>query len=852
MAGGPSKWYESQDANQNALLNAVLDPRSSDPSSPVAGQLWYRSDLIQWRTWDGANVIVLSNNRAVNNQSATSYTCTVLDDLVTSSGASGAVTFTLPLASTCVGHRITTYNINSTHSLTTTVTGSDHIYSTAFGAATDWFVDPGLGSGTIFVAIASGVWVVEAGYGLDVFWGWVNKQYTTVADAAYTVVEGDWCVVYTSLSAARTVTLPSAASADNKVFFILYDRSGSCSATHSLSIAPNGSDLINGVNAALVAVTTAYGAAIVQGDSTGNWNVIPLGSTVLPGLGVHTVADTAVTVNTTDDVVIFTSLTASRIVTLVAATRTRPLAIIDQSGNASATITISVARAGSDTINKSASNLVVINTPRTSAVLEPDQVSDWMVDPIEVDVVNNQTIAGNKTFSGTTSLAAGSTGVTAAAGDNSTDLATDAFVLSTSEIVATVVATAALSPANTYTAGVLTATGHGTLTIDGHLTAVGDYVLATAEATGSHNGLYIVTTAGAAGAAYVLTRANNSTAAAQLNLGLSVPVGSVGTTYKNTVWTMPPGAYTVGTTTLTFTQAGGPNVAVFTSGSQTWTKPVGAKFVQMFVVSGGGGGGAGACQALAAAASGGAGGAGGTVSQASYPASTLPATLTCIVGVGGSAGASVSASGTVGGNGGNGGSTQVWDGSSVTYCYAAGGSFSYGQGGQLAAGSGGGSIDGNHYGALCNGWGGGGGASAGVGNAGLGPANAGGGSFPGAAVGAAGGGSGGGTSTTTTVFAGSGGGGAGGSFSATGTAITPAGTVGAGQAGGAGLGTPVGQAIGGAGGGGGAANQTAAAGAGGLGGNYGGGGGGGGSSRAGLASGAGGAGAPGIIVIIAW
>jgi hypothetical protein len=156
---------------------------------------------------------------------------------------------------------------------------------------------------------------------------------------------------------------------------------------------------------------------------------------------------------------------------------------------------------------------------------------------------------------------------TQAAGDNSTAPATDAFVMNANPIVATVVATAALSPANTYSAGVLTASATGTLTVDGHLTAVGDYVLVTAESAGANDGLYIVTTAGASGVSYVLKRANNATTAAQLNLGLSVAVGSVGTTYGGTVWTMPPGAYTVGTTTLTFTRANYAHVITTLSGT---------------------------------------------------------------------------------------------------------------------------------------------------------------------------------------------------------------------------------------------------------------------------------------------
>lgn len=72
--------------------------------------------------------------------------------------------------------------------------------------------------------------------------------------------------------------------------------------------------------------------------------------------------------------------------------------------------------------------------------------------------------------------------------------------------------TAVLSPAATYangTSGVgatLTGAGNGTLTVDGVLTALNDRILVKNEATPANNGIYKVTTAGAAGATYVLTR----------------------------------------------------------------------------------------------------------------------------------------------------------------------------------------------------------------------------------------------------------------------------------------------------------------------------------------------------------
>lgn len=125
------------------------------------------------------------------------------------------------------------------------------------------------------------------------------------------------------------------------------------------------------------------------------------------------------------------------------------------------------------------------------------------------------------------------------------------------QAIATVVATAAL-PANTYnneTAGVgatLTANAHGVLTIDGHAVVLSDVVLVTDEAAPANNGLYTCTTAGAAGASYVLTRATTMDSTGKY-IGAIVAVGPTGTAAANTVWRCTNAtAPTVGATAIAF------------------------------------------------------------------------------------------------------------------------------------------------------------------------------------------------------------------------------------------------------------------------------------------------------------
>jgi len=119
-----------------------------------------------------------------------------------------------------------------------------------------------------------------------------------------------------------------------------------------------------------------------------------------------------------------------------------------------------------------------------------------------------------------------------------------------------------------------------------------------------------------------------------------------------------------------------------TSGSFTWTKPTGAKWVEFYLVGGGGGGGSGTRQSTATNRCGGASGAGGTTYQGRVNAAYLGGTETVVVGAGGAGGAVVTANSTNGNNGSVGTSTTF------SIFKAVGGNF--GAGGSTAATSTGG------------------------------------------------------------------------------------------------------------------------------------------------------------------
>jgi hypothetical protein len=139
--------------------------------------------------------------------------------------------------------------------------------------------------------------------------------------------------------------------------------------------------------------------------------------------------------------------------------------------------------------------------------------------------------------------------------DGVTTYASSSSTLVAQGLIATCLAASAL-PTNTYSNGssgvgaTLTASANGVLTVDSHAVALGDYVLVTSESTAANNGLYKCTTAGAAGAKYVLTRAVQMDTAFQFG-GLPIWIAQ-GTFYSGGFWTCSTINPTIGTTNITF------------------------------------------------------------------------------------------------------------------------------------------------------------------------------------------------------------------------------------------------------------------------------------------------------------
>lgn len=284
-----------------------------------------------------------------------------------------------------------------------------------------------------------------------------------------------------------------------------------------------------------------------------------------------------------------------------------------------------------------------------------------------------------------------------------------------------------------------------------------------------------------------------------------------------------------------------------TSGTFTWTKPANAKFVDIWLVSGGMGGGSGARYPTTSIRTGGAGGAAGVMFYARVPASSLNATETVSVGAGSTGGAANTVDSSFGTTAQSGGTAiHTSFGNWRAACNTTGGGTGGNNTGTATAGA---SRSCTMLGSII---------SSGIGGNGT--------SSQGQAAGAmtavvyfpsGGGGGAGAAASVTTANIGGSGGQFGGSLSVAGWNSTVFGgsggqTNGTQATSGVSLGSTSGYFFAGTGGGGGFYISGQAGGAGGDGGWPGGGGGGGGASDNGFASGRGGNGANGIAVIITY
>ena len=104
----------------------------------------------------------------------------------------------------------------------------------------------------------------------------ITNTRTAVSDAAYSALTTDRLIAYTAMTAARVVSLPLASAYPTGTRLTIIDETGNCTALISITITPNGTNTINGVNGSIV-INTAYGQATLESNGSNGWTALGVG-----------------------------------------------------------------------------------------------------------------------------------------------------------------------------------------------------------------------------------------------------------------------------------------------------------------------------------------------------------------------------------------------------------------------------------------------------------------------------------------------------------------------------------------------------------------------------------------------
>jgi len=128
----------------------------------------------------------------------------------------------------------------------------------------------------IVMTTAAGVTV----WTVDPYFASIGTARTAVNDTNYQATINDRLIAYIGLSVSRTVTLPSALTYPAGARLVIIDESGGASSTKTISVAPLGTDTINGSNTTYTVITSPYGHLELESGGTTAWAFVSNGPTI--------------------------------------------------------------------------------------------------------------------------------------------------------------------------------------------------------------------------------------------------------------------------------------------------------------------------------------------------------------------------------------------------------------------------------------------------------------------------------------------------------------------------------------------------------------------------------------------
>jgi hypothetical protein len=240
--------------NDTTVAGDVLVTNIVQPATPAGGKTRIYVDSTQ------------KNASAINDAGTVSVmvvpSTAASHKYATAVSAAGVITYTQP-ASSDLSDSLTAHAVVLAEG-----TGSAFAYAT-IGTAGRILIDQGAAADPAFKALSGDVASVSAAGAV------VIAQRSTFSNASYNMAAGDTLIAQTgTMSAARTINLVAANSVAAGRRVKIVDESGSVTPAFYISVAPNGTDKIEGSNTTQVATATAYGWIEIESDGSANWTCI--------------------------------------------------------------------------------------------------------------------------------------------------------------------------------------------------------------------------------------------------------------------------------------------------------------------------------------------------------------------------------------------------------------------------------------------------------------------------------------------------------------------------------------------------------------------------------------------------
>jgi hypothetical protein len=202
----------------------------------------------------------------------------------------------------------------------------------------------------------------------------ISRQ--TVNNLNYTVTPTDRLVAFSAVATPRFVTLAASSQFPVGPHLTIVDESGSITAALTITIQPNGSDTINGVNAPIT-LGSPYGSVELENAGGGAWFIIAKQDNSTPSTPIN---DTSYTAKVSDRGIVMTGLSSARTITLppsIGYPLGKIFSVVDGVGTCSPTISITVTPNGSDLINGSSVSYVMTSAYQFAQFI--NTLSGWSV-----------------------------------------------------------------------------------------------------------------------------------------------------------------------------------------------------------------------------------------------------------------------------------------------------------------------------------------------------------------------------------------------------------------------------------------------------------------------------------------